>query len=288
MARRITTGVTGKNILGSISSSNNTLKSIVTNEDIILEPSGTGITRTSGDLRVDSANSLRLSNSANTYSVALRSPGSLAANVNYTLPGTVNADYFLKTDASGNLSWAEAAVAVDNQTADNTTYFPLMTTSTSGTLTQVVVSKPAVGDKLSFQPSSGTLTTVLASVIGTTASSSTTTGALTVAGGVGVAGQLTATTIVETSSIALKENINPITNALELITGLKGVTYDRIDNNEHEAGLIAEWTAEVMPDMVAKDADGNAAGIKYSKLTAYLIEAVKTLSKEISELKGNK
>jgi hypothetical protein len=42
----------------------------------------------------------------------------------------------------------------------------------------------------------------------------------------------------------------------------------------------------VLPDLVTKDADGKAVGIKYTKLTAYLIEAVKSLKQEIEQLKG--
>ena len=288
MPRRLSSGKVGRQILGSIFAEDNSIKSVVTNEDIILTASGTGVSRTTTDLQIDSANSLKLADGTNTYSVAIKSPGTLSANVTYTMPGTVNANYFLKTDGSGNLSWAEAAVAVGNQTGDAATYYPLMTTDTSGTLTEVIVSKPPVGDKLSFQPSTGTLTTVIGRVIGTTASSSTTTGALTVAGGAGIAGQLTATTIVETSSITYKENINPITDALEKLVKLVGVTYDRKDGSTtNEAGLIAEEVAEVLPNIVSYD-NGKPEGISYTKLTAYLIESVKTLSKEIEELKGKK
>jgi len=122
----------------------------------------------------------------------------------------------------------------------------------------------------------------------TTASSSTTTGALVVAGGLGVAGRITTTELVETSSITLKENVTPITNALENIMKISGVTYDRTDNKVHEAGLIAEWVNEILPDLVTKDDLGNAVGIKYTKLTAYLIESIKTLKQEIDELRGNR
>jgi len=101
---------------------------------------------------------------------------------------------------------------------------------------------------------------------------------------VGVSGQLTATTVVETSSIVFKENINPINNALELVMQLMGVTYDRKDNKEHEAGLIAEQVYKIIPDLVSLDADGKPHGIKYTKLGAYLIESIKELKQEIVEL----
>lgn len=96
-------------------------------------------------------------------------------------------------------------------------------------------------------------------------------------------------TITETSSIALKENINPIENALDSITQLLGVTYDRKDGTtKNEAGLIAEDVDRVIPSVVARDANGNPIGINYSRLSAYLIEAVKSLKTEIDQLKGKK
>lgn len=92
--------------------------------------------------------------------------------------------------------------------------------------------------------------------------------------------------ILETSSIALKENINPIENALDSIMQLIGVTYDRKDGStKNEAGLIAEEVNRVIPSVVAKDKDGNPMGINYSRLSAYLIEAVKSLKAEIDSLK---
>jgi hypothetical protein len=120
-----------------------------------------------------------------------------------------------------------------------------------------------------------------------TASNATNTGCAVFSGGIGIAGQMTATTIVETSSIAFKENVNPIEDALNKVMQLVGVTYDRKDMDKHEAGLIAEEVNKVIPELVSKDADGNPHGIQYSKLTAYLIEAVKSLKNEIDTLKGN-
>jgi hypothetical protein len=101
--------------------------------------------------------------------------------------------------------------------------------------------------------------------------------------------QLTATTIVETSSIALKENISPIDNALDSILSLTGVTYDRKDNTtKNEAGMIAEDVYKVLPNLVSLDKSGNPDGINYTKLTAYLVEAVKQLKAELDSLKGSR
>jgi hypothetical protein len=107
----------------------------------------------------------------------------------------------------------------------------------------------------------------------------------TFTGDVTVTGEMSAATITETSTMRIKENINPISNGLDAILNLTGVTYDRLDNHKHEAGLIAEQVNEILPDLVAKDEEGKPSAIQYTKLTAYLIEAVKSLKAEIDELK---
>jgi len=100
-------------------------------------------------------------------------------------------------------------------------------------------------------------------------------------------GVLTTVSITESSSIALKENVAPIENALDAIMRLVGVTYDRRDGSkQHEAGLIAEEVDKVLPNIVTKDQNGLPDAIHYTKLTAYLIEAVKSLKAEINSLKG--
>jgi hypothetical protein len=102
-------------------------------------------------------------------------------------------------------------------------------------------------------------------------------------------GALTAVSLVESSSITLKENVNPITNALGAVMQLVGVTYDRKDGSKkNEAGLIAEDVDKILPNLISYDANGNPSGINYTKISAYLIEAVKTLKTEIDILKGSK
>jgi hypothetical protein len=295
MARRISTGITGRNVLGSLVAVDNSLRSVVDDEDVILQASGTGIGRSTTDFQINGRNSLRLADTDSSNFVALRAPDTVASNITYTLPGSgVNADYFLKTDASGNLSWSLAAVSVTNQTTDTTVYYPTITTATTGTLTAVSTSNT----KLTFVPSTGTLTTTAISTgtltitgAGTTtipnadinggSIDETTIGAATAAAGTFTT--MTATTIVETSSIALKENVSPITGALDAIMQLVGVTYDRKDgSSKNEAGLIKEEVEKVLPNLVKDD------GIHYTKLTAYLIEAVKELTAEVNTLKGNR
>jgi hypothetical protein len=107
---------------------------------------------------------------------------------------------------------------------------------------------------------------------------------LTSTGNMSIAG-----TFTESSSIVYKENVMPIANALDAVMSLVGVTYDRKNGSgKNEAGLIAEDVDKVLPNLVKHREDGSAEGIQYTKLTAYLVEAIKSLKAEIEYLKGNK
>ena len=293
MPRKITSGRVGKALLGDIFTQDNALKSVVAGANITLEPTQDGgnnaIVESKSALLVSDEKQLRLGDSGSNYA-GIRAPATISSSYSLTLPANDgDADQTLVTDGSGALTWQTVTMSTVNRTAaDNGTYYVAMIDSTSATSGGEDTLSFSDSSRLEFTPNPGKLTVNQMAIQGSTASSSTSTGALVVGGGAGFGGQITAQTIVETSSIALKENINPIQNALDIITQLDGVTYDRLDNKEHEAGLIAEWTNNVIPELVAKDSEGNATGIKYSKLTAYLIEAVKTLKNELDSIKSKK
>ena len=263
--RRISTGIQGRSILGSFVAETNRFTTREVNQDLVLEPDGTGIVRSASDFKIDGTNGSLILETNDGNEVKLQT----ASGVGYTLTmptSAPSAGEVLISNASGSLTFDDINLPVSNQTADTDTYYPLMNTATSGDITGVSVSS----SKLSFQPSSGKLT--VDNII--------------VNDDVTISGTMTAASIVETSSIALKQNVEPIQDALAAVTQLKGVTYDRRDTQEHEAGLIAEWVYQVLPDLVTRDADGGVIGIKYTKLTAYLIEAVKALKTEIDELRN--
>jgi hypothetical protein len=257
MARRISTGVVGRNVLGALTTENNVIASVVTDQDILLQPSGQGRVVSDANFLVADQQEFRLGDSqtpTNGY-VAFKSPTTISSNYTLTFPDTAGTSgYVLTTNGSGTLSWENVAVQVGDDIAGDTStnYYPMMTSSTSGGITEVKI----VSSKLIYDPDIG---------------------------------QLSTTKFVETSSIALKENISPIENALESLSKLVGVTYDRKDGSaKMEAGLIAEEVDKVLPNIVAKDEEGNPYGINYTKFSAYLIEAVKTLSREIETLKRDK
>jgi hypothetical protein len=297
MGRRTSGQTVGLQTIGNVQASAATLTTTQTNQNLAIDPNGTGAVdvfasvTVNGDMTIANQGDLRLlESSANgTNFIALQAAANMAANYTLTWPAAVTgtSGFFLSSDTSGNLSWTSAAsgIPVSDPGSTATVHYPLFGTNGGAVPTTLT---PLARSNLSFIPSTGTLSSAEMRVTASSASTSVGSGALVVTGGVGIGGQMTAASIVETSSITLKENVTPIANALESILKLSGVTYDRIDTKEHEAGLIAEWVDEVLPDLVTKDALGNTIGIKYTKLTAYLIESIKTLNQEINELKGLK
>ena len=283
MPRKITSGIVGGPVLGNLSSDTNIFSSREANTNIVFTPDGTGTTEFTKDIYTSGEAGVRFGDGDTNYA-RIKAPNALGGNYTLTLPvddGTAN--QLLATNGSGVLSWANAGLVVtERSAADNNTYYVTMSDQTSGSEGTLSISS----DRMSFVPNPGRLSVNQIRSTSSTASSSTSSGSLVVTGGVGIGGQMTAVSIVETSSITLKENINPIQNALDSILQLKVVTYDRLDNNEHESGLIAEWTEKVIPELVTRDTNGDVVGIKYTKLTAYLIEAIKSLNTEIDKLKS--
>jgi len=76
---------------------------------------------------------------------------------------------------------------------------------------------------------------------------------------------------------------------LDSVLQLKGVVYDRKDGSSlNEVGLLAEEVYKIVPWLVSLDDKGKPYGVHYTKLTAYLIESIKSLKKEIDTLKKSK
>jgi hypothetical protein len=103
------------------------------------------------------------------------------------------------------------------------------------------------------------------------------------------AGEVTAN-----SDERIKTNIKTIENALDKVTQLRGVEYDRTDIEAHQIGVIAQEVEKVLPEVV-HDNENGLKSVAYGNLVAVLIESIKELKGEISELraeldelKGNK
>jgi hypothetical protein len=111
-----------------------------------------------------------------------------------------------------------------------------------------------------------------------------------------VTGAITATgdvTAFSTSDKSLKQNIINIDSSLDKVSQLNGVYYnwtqEALEKNKHlddkkEVGVIAQDVEKVLPEIVATRKDGTKA-VKYERLCAVLIEAVKELQEQIKDLK---
>ena len=87
------------------------------------------------------------------------------------------------------------------------------------------------------------------------------------------------------SSEAIKTDVATITNALNTVESLRGVSYTRTDNQQKKIGLIAQEVQRVLPEVVVNS--DNNIGVNYQTLTALLIEAVKELSEKVRKLEAN-
>lgn len=89
------------------------------------------------------------------------------------------------------------------------------------------------------------------------------------------------------SDIRLKTNIETITNALETVSKMRGVTYERIDSGVKGIGVIAQEMKEVLPEVVMEAAsEEEYMSVSYGNIVGVLIEAIKELKAEIEVLKG--
>lgn len=162
--------------------------------------------------------------------------------------------------------------------------------SMTGTLTFNIGSGATAINATNQIINAGTLNAVTINATGVltitnaTASTSKTTGALLVTGGVGVQGAMNVggdVVAYASSDERLKDNIHAIPNALEKVKKLSGVTFEwnnLSDKTGSDIGVIAQEVEKVLPEIVVTREDGYKA-VRYEKLIPLLIEAIKELAK---------
>ena len=103
------------------------------------------------------------------------------------------------------------------------------------------------------------------------------------------AGHFTATgNVTAYSDERLKDNILVIDNALEKVSQLRGVTFDRTDAEEplRQTGVIAQEVEKVLPEAVITAEDEmQTKSVAYGNMVGLLIEAIKELKTEVDDLK---
>ena len=126
-----------------------------------------------------------------------------------------------------------------------------------------------------------------------TASSSKTTGALIVTGGVGISGALHVggdITAFSASDVSLKENITPISNAVDKVRSISGNTFTwnekSVYNGEEGTGIIAQEIEALGLPGVTETRENGTKAVRYDRLVPLLIEAIKELDTKVKSLEG--
>ena len=115
-------------------------------------------------------------------------------------------------------------------------------------------------------------------------SSAVTFAGITVYGDVTGSGSLTMSgNVTAYSDQRLKTNIETIKDALSKTLAMRGVTYDRIDNNTARIGVVAQEIQQVIPEVVITDSNG-ILSVDYGNIVGVLIEAVKEQQNTIDQL----
>ena len=161
----------------------------------------------------------------------------------------ITVDTFGRLTSASNVSVVTGTTITDDTTTNSTRYLTL-TASSSGSISTANVST----SKLFFNPSTG---------------------------------MLTSTDYNSLSDMTLKKDITYINNPLDILSQLTGFGFTWKENNEKSYGLSAQEVEKIIPEIVKSRPDGTK-GINYMNLTAFLIEAIKDLKREIQEIKSNK
>ena len=103
-------------------------------------------------------------------------------------------------------------------------------------------------------------------------------------------GDVIAASTTISSDLKLKENIEVVSNPIEKVEALRGVTFDWKRDGKKSAGVIAQDVEKVLPQAVKEtrglhDAEPYKT-VNYHALTSIFIEAIKELSARVKELEA--
>jgi len=186
---------------------------------------------------------------------------------------------------------------VDSNITDTGTLITLGSNSVvNGTFyatgTPLVSGSSQITKTLQNVTTAGATTSDAITITNATSTVSTGTGALIITGGVGIGGGINAggdIVAYSSSDRRLKDNIQPISNAVDKINKIGGYTFDWNEEEQDiykgkDYGVIAQEIEEIFPELVQTRENGFKA-VKYDKLVSVLIAGIQELSKEIAELK---
>ena len=107
---------------------------------------------------------------------------------------------------------------------------------------------------------------------------------LSVDGDISATGNITSPFFYSESDIALKEDVNPISNALKKVLKLTGVDFIWKRTNQKGLGVIAQEVEKIIPHIVSTSRSGYKT-VQYDSIVPLLIEAIKDQQKQIDDLR---
>ena len=229
-----------------------------------------GITNTAGEVLISDGN-LRLNDNV-ILSIGTGGDLQIIHNITDTIV----------TSITGNLIF-------DKANANGATTFQLP----NNTATTEVNIKNLGGSVFTVKGDATVTATGVVSLTNATSSTSTSTGALIVTGGVGIGenchmtGSSYALSHINTSDERLKKDITPMET--QVVDNLNPVSFNWIEGHgdgsgDVEFGFIAQQVEEHYPNLVKTNAEG-AKSMNYIGLIAILVKEVKDLKLELAELK---
>jgi len=216
---------------------------------------GTGITLTNDEFSigqsVETTDNVTFNNiTANgdlTVNGALSIPSNTIGTDELDVDSTGSAGEALLSDGDGTFSFGPAGATITDDTSTNSSFYPALTDSTSGSFTAATVSST----KLYFNPSSGTLN---------------------------------ATTFNSLSDERVKKNVQTLDDALNKTLSLRGVSFTFKDTEKDSIGLIAQELENIVPEVVETGSDGYKS-VSYGNLVGLLIEAIRDQQSQIDDLR---
>jgi hypothetical protein len=85
------------------------------------------------------------------------------------------------------------------------------------------------------------------------------------------------------SSLRYKTNLAPYRSGLDIVSRLQPITFDWKSGGMHDLGFGAEDVAKVEPLLTTRNKKGEIEGVKYDRISAVLVNAVKEQQAQIEE-----
>lgn len=249
---------------------------------------------TSSDHIATAAGKSHIFNGATSGTITL-TPAATAGTTTITLPATTGT--LVTTGDTGTVTNTMLAGSIANSKLANSTISGVALGSNLNTLT-LATSGTGLSGSTTYNGSGAATFTVTSNatsantantIVARGASGEVAHGALTVTGAITATGEVTA----YFSDLRLKTNIVPIADALDKVEALNGVTFDPNEtalalgiDARHQMGVIAQEVEAVAPELVCDSAFAGYKTVRYDKLTALLIEAVKDLSAKVKTLEA--